>query len=112
MQTGRIWRSPANGAHQTRWGYVGPTWMLHVFLPYVLKSPLFGLENSQVDWSVGLLPWAIRDPADPHVQGDGQRRALRQRVPGPALSTVTWIFSLILCVLFLYHSGTHSLLAL
>jgi TRAP-type C4-dicarboxylate transport system permease small subunit len=87
------------------------TVVLQVFLRYVLKSPLFGLEEFSrlIGVWVYFLGAIFGTRLDSHVQGDVAARFFKTARSRATLSTVTWIFSLILCVLFLYHSGTYSL---
>jgi len=87
------------------------TVVLQVFLRYVLKSPLFGLEEFSrlIGVWVYFLGAIFGTRLDSHVQGDVAARFFKTARSRAALSTMTWIFSLILCVLFLYHSGTYSL---
>ena len=64
------------------------TVVLQVFLRYVLKSPLFGLEEFSrlIGVWVYFLGAIFGTRLDSHVQGDVAARFLRQRVPGLRLA--------------------------
>ena len=87
------------------------TVVLQVFLRYVLKSPLFGLEEFSrlIGVWVYFLGAILGTRFDSHVQGDIAARFFETARSRATLSIITWIFSLVLCVLFLYHSGAYSL---
>ena len=87
------------------------TVVLQVFLRYVLQSPLFGIEEFSrlIGVWVYFLGAIFGTRFDSHVQGDVAARFFKTARSRAALSTLTWIFSLVLCVLFLYHSGAYSL---
>jgi TRAP-type C4-dicarboxylate transport system permease small subunit len=87
------------------------TVVLQVFLRYVLKSPLFGIEEFSrlIGVWVYFLGAIFGTRFDSHVQGDVARRFFKTARSRAALSTATWIFSLVLCVLFLYHSSAYSI---
>jgi TRAP-type C4-dicarboxylate transport system permease small subunit len=87
------------------------TVVLQVFLRYVLKSPLFGLEEFSrlIGVWVYFLGAVFGTRFDSHVQGDVAARFFKTSRSRAVLSVTTWIFSLVLCMLFLYHSGAYSL---
>ena len=87
------------------------TVVLQVFLRYVLKSPLFGLEEFSrlIGVWVYFLGAIFGTRFDSHVQGDVAARFFKTARSRAVLSITTWIFSLVLCMLFLYHSGAYSL---
>jgi len=87
------------------------TVVLQVFLRYVLKSPLFGLEEFSrlIGVWVYFLGAMFGTRLDSHVQGDVAARFFKTPRSRAVLSVTTWIFSLAVCVLFLYHSGAYSL---
>ena len=82
------------------------TVVLQVLLRYVFKAPLFGLEELSrliAVW-VYFLGAIFGTKLDSHVQGDVVER-LFNTVRGRAfVKTATWFLSLIVCLLFLYHS--------
>jgi TRAP-type transport system small permease protein len=87
------------------------TVVLQVFLRYVLKSPLFGLEEFSrlIGVWVYFLGALFGTRFESHVQGDVAARLFKTARSRAVLSITTWIFSLVLCMLFLYHSGAYSL---
>lgn len=87
------------------------TVMLQVLLRYVFKHPLFGLEEFSrlIGVWVYFLGAIFGTRLDSHVQGDVAARVFKTIRSKAVLSTITWILSLILCVLFVYHSGKYSM---
>lgn len=86
------------------------TVVIQVVLRYVLKLPLFGLEEFSrliAVWMYFLgAYYGTRD--DSHVQGDVAARFFTTARSQSILKTVTWALSLVACALFLYHSGKYS----
>jgi TRAP-type C4-dicarboxylate transport system permease small subunit len=87
------------------------TVVVEVFLRYVLKSPLFGLEELSrlIGVWVYFLGAIIGCRLDSHVQGNVTGLLLKTARSKSFLSTITWTFSVILCVVFVYHSGKYSI---
>lgn len=87
------------------------TVVVQVLLRYVLKLPLFGLE----EFSRLIAVWIYFLGAfygtrnDSHVQGDVAARLFTTARSQAILKTVTWSLSLIACALFLYHSAKYSI---
>jgi TRAP-type C4-dicarboxylate transport system permease small subunit len=86
------------------------TVVVEVFLRYVLKSPLFGLEEFSrlIGVWVYFLGAIIGCRLDSHVQGNVTGLLLKTDRSKSVLSTFTWTFSVILCLVFLYHSEKYS----
>jgi TRAP-type C4-dicarboxylate transport system permease small subunit len=86
------------------------TVVIQVVLRYVLKLPLFGLEEFSRLIAVWIYflgaYYGTRD--DSHVQGDVAARLFTTARSQSILKTVTWALSLLACALFLYHAGTYS----
>jgi len=90
---------------------VALTVVLQVVLRYVFKFPLFGLE----EFSRLIAVWVYFIGAvfgtkfDSHVQGDVAGRLFKTTRSKSVVKSITWCLSLLLCVLFLYHSSKYSL---
>jgi TRAP-type C4-dicarboxylate transport system permease small subunit len=87
------------------------TVVLQVFLRYVFKVPLFGLEEFSrliAVW-VYFLGAIFGTKLDSHVQGDVAGRLFSKDRSRAILKSVAWLLSLVVCLLFLYHSATYSL---
>ena len=86
------------------------TVVLQVMLRYIFKSPLFGLE----EFSRLIAVWVYFIGAifgtkmDSHVQGDVAGRLFNTPNSKAVVKTITWCLSLLLCLLFLYHSAIYS----
>ena len=86
------------------------TVVLQVVLRYIFKFPLFGLE----EFSRLIAVWVyfigaiFGTKTDSHVQGDVAERLFGTSSSRAVIKTITWSLSLILCVLFLYHSTKFS----
>ncbi|MFW6147118.1 MAG: TRAP transporter small permease [Thermodesulfobacteriota bacterium] len=87
------------------------TVVLQVVLRYIFKAPLFGLE----EFSRLIAVWVYFIGAifgtkqDSHVQGDVAERLFGTARARSVIKTITWCLSLLLCILFLYHSTKYSL---
>lgn len=90
---------------------VTSTVVIQVVLRYVLKLPLFGLEEFSRLIAVWLyfLGAYYGTRNDSHVQGDVAARLFTTPRSRAILKTVTWTLSLIACALFLYHSAKYSI---
>ena len=87
------------------------TVVLQVLLRYVFKVPLFGLEEFSrliAVW-VYFLGAIFGTKWDSHVQGDVAERIFSTPRSKSILKTITWLLSLIVCILFLYHSATYCI---
>ncbi|HDI60126.1 MAG TPA: TRAP transporter small permease [Desulfobacteraceae bacterium] len=90
---------------------VALTVVLQVLLRYVFKVPLFGLE----EFSRLIAVWVYFFGAvlgtkwDTHVQGDVAGRLFSSARARAVIKTVTWVVSLVVCGLFLYHAAAYSL---
>lgn len=90
---------------------VALTVVLQVLLRYVFKVPLFGLE----EFSRLVAVWVYFIGAiygtkyDNHVQGDVAERFFTSQRAKTAVKIMTWCLSLVVCALFLYHSGVYSI---
>lgn len=87
------------------------TVVLQVILRYVFKVPLFGLEEFSrliAVW-VYFLGAIFGTKWDSHVQGDVAGRIFSTDRSKAVIKTVAWLLSLLVCVLFLYHSATYSI---
>ena len=87
------------------------TVILQVLLRYIFKAPLFGLEEFSrliAVW-VYFLGAIYGTRLDGHVQGDVVVRFVPTESARAWIKTITWLLSLILCLLFLYHSGKYSI---
>ena len=87
------------------------TVVLQVILRYVFKVPLFGLEElSRVIavW-VYFLGAIFGTKWDSHVQGDVAGQLFSTDRSKAAIKAIAWVISLLVCVLFLYHSTTYSI---
>ena len=86
------------------------TVILQVFLRYIFKYPLFGLEELSRFFGVWIyfLGAIIGTRLDSHVQGDIAGLLFKTFRSKAALKTVTSILGVILCILFTYHSGKYS----
>ena len=85
------------------------TVVLQVLLRYVFKVPLFGLEEFSrliAVW-VYFLGAIFGTKWDSHVQGDVAERIFSTPRSKAILKTITWLLSLLVCILFLYHSTTY-----
>ena len=86
------------------------TVVLQVVLRYIFKAPLFGLEELSrliAVW-VYFLGAIFGIKQDSHVQGDVAGLLFNTRRSRSVIKTITWCLSLLLCLLFLYHSGKYS----
>ncbi len=86
------------------------TVILQVLLRYIFKAPLFGLEELSrliAVW-VYFIGAVFGTKLDGHVQGDVVVRFITNDTTRAWIKTLTWVLSLILCLLFLYHSGKYS----
>jgi TRAP-type C4-dicarboxylate transport system permease small subunit len=87
------------------------TVVVQVILRYILKLPLFGLE----EFSRLIAVWVYFIGAifgtkyDAHVQGDVAARLFSTPKAKAMIKVVTWILCTILCFIFLYHSTKYSL---
>lgn len=87
------------------------TVVAQVILRYILKLPLFGLE----EFSRLIAVWVYFIGAifgtkyDAHVQGDVAARLFSTPRAQAMIKVATWILCTILCVIFLYHSTKYSL---
>lgn len=87
------------------------TVVLQVFLRYVFKVPLFGLEEFSrliAVW-VYFLGAIFGTKWDSHVQGDVAGRIFSTDRSKAVIKAIAWILSLLVCILFLYHSATYSI---
>jgi len=87
------------------------TVVLQVVLRYIFKVPLFGLEEFSrliAVW-VYFLGAIFGTKWDSHVQGDVAGRLFSTDRSRAVIKTIAWILSLVVCLLFLYHSATYSL---
>ena len=90
---------------------VALTVVLQVLLRYVFKAPLFGLEEFSrliAVW-VYFLGAIFGTKWDSHVQGDVAGRIFSTDRSRLVIKSIAWALSLLLCVLFLYHSATYSI---
>jgi TRAP-type C4-dicarboxylate transport system permease small subunit len=87
------------------------TVVLQVLLRYVFKAPLFGLEELSrlIGVWVYFLGAIFGTKSDAHVQGDVAARLFPSAKSSAVVKTLTWLLSLLLCVLFLYYSAKYSL---
>lgn len=86
------------------------TVVLQVVLRYIFKVPLFGLEEFSrliAVW-VYFLGAIFGTKWDSHVQGDVAGRLFSTDRSKAVIKTIAWILSLLVCMLFLYHSATYS----
>lgn len=86
------------------------TVVLQVLLRYIFKAPLFGLEEFSrliAVW-VYFLGAIFGTKLDAHVQGDVAARFFGTRQARAVVKTIAWSLSLVVCALFLYHSGKYS----
>lgn len=87
------------------------TVVLQVLLRYVFKVPLFGLEEFSrliAVW-VYFLGAIFGTKWDSHVQGDVAERLFSKPRSKAVIKAITWVLSLLVCILFLYHSATYSI---
>jgi TRAP-type transport system small permease protein len=87
------------------------TVVLQVLLRYVFKVPLFGLEEFSrlVAVWVYFLGAIFGTKWDSHVQGDVAARLFPTPRSKAVIKTITWVLSLLVCILFLYHSAAYSI---
>ena len=87
------------------------TVVLQVILRYVFKVPLFGLEEFSrlVAVWVYFLGAIFGTKWDSHVQGDVTGRLFSADRSKAVIKAIAWALSLLVCVLFLYHSATYSI---
>jgi TRAP-type C4-dicarboxylate transport system permease small subunit len=86
------------------------TVVLQVVLRYIFKAPLFGLEELSrliAVW-VYFLGAIFGIKQDSHVQGDVAGLLFNTPRSRSVIKTITWCLSLLLCLLFLYHSAKYS----
>jgi len=86
------------------------TVVLQVVLRYIFKAPLFGLEELSrliAVW-VYFLGAIFGIKQDSHVQGDVAGLLFNTPRSMSVIKTITWCLSLLLCLLFLYHSAKYS----
>ncbi|MBN1829250.1 MAG: TRAP transporter small permease subunit [Deltaproteobacteria bacterium] len=87
------------------------TVVVQVILRYILKLPLFGLE----EFSRLIAVWVYFIGAifgtkyDSHVQGDVAARLFSTPNAQAAIKVITWVLSALLCFIFLYHSTKYSI---
>jgi TRAP-type C4-dicarboxylate transport system permease small subunit len=87
------------------------TVVLQVILRYIFKVPLFGLEELSrliAVW-VYFLGAIFGTKWDSHVQGDMAGRLFRSERSRSIIKSVVWTLSLLVSILFLYHSATYSI---
>ena len=87
------------------------TVVLQVILRYIFKVPLFGLEEFSrliAVW-VYFLGAIFGTKWDTHVQGDVAGRLFTTDRSRAVVKAIAWALSLLVCVLFLYHSATYSI---
>jgi TRAP-type C4-dicarboxylate transport system permease small subunit len=87
------------------------TVVLQVILRYIFKVPLFGLEEFSrliAVW-VYFLGAIFGTKWDTHVQGDVAGRLFTTDRSRAVVKAIAWALSLLVCVLFLYHSATYSM---
>lgn len=87
------------------------TVVLQVLLRYVFKVPLFGLEEFSrliAVW-VYFLGAIFGTKWDAHVQGDVAGRIFTTNRSKAVIKTIAWAISLLVCILFLYHSATYCI---
>ena len=87
------------------------TVVLQVLLRYVFKAPLFGLEEFSrliAVW-VYFLGAIFGIKQDSHVQGDVAGLLFNTARSRSIIKIITWGLSLLLCVLFLYHSAKYNI---
>ena len=87
------------------------TVVLQVLLRYVFKVPLFGLEEFSrliAVW-VYFLGAIFGTKWDAHVQGDVAGRFFSTKRSQAIVKAIAWVLSLIVCILFLYHSAAYCI---
>ena len=87
------------------------TVVLQVILRYIFKVPLFGLEEFSrliAVW-VYFLGAIFGTKWDAHVQGDVAGRLFSTDRSKAVIKVIAWVLSLVVCILFLYHSATYSI---
>lgn len=87
------------------------TVVAQVIMRYVLKLPLFGLEEFSrliAVW-VYFLGAIFGTKYDTHVQGDVAARLFSTPRAQAVIKVTTWILCTILCFMFLYHSTKYSI---
>jgi TRAP-type C4-dicarboxylate transport system permease small subunit len=87
------------------------TVVLQVILRYIFKVPLFGLEEFSrliAVW-VYFLGAIFGTKWDTHVQGDVAGRLFATERSRAIIKAVVWTLSLLVSLLFLYHSATYSI---
>ncbi|MGD9973456.1 MAG: TRAP transporter small permease [Desulfatirhabdiaceae bacterium] len=87
------------------------TVVLQVILRYIFKVPLFGLEELSrliAVW-VYFLGAVFGTKWDSHVQGDVAGRLFQTERSRATVKSIAWFLSLIVCLLFLYHTASYSL---
>ena len=85
--------------------------VLQVLLRYVFKVPLFGLEEFSrliAVW-VYFLGAIFGTKWDAHVQGDVAGRIFTTNRSKAVIKTIAWAISLLVCILFLYHSAKYCI---
>jgi TRAP-type C4-dicarboxylate transport system permease small subunit len=85
--------------------------VLQVLLRYVFKVPLFGLEEFSrliAVW-VYFLGAIFGTKWDAHVQGDVAGRIFTTSRSKAVIKTIAWAISLLVCILFLYHSAKYCI---
>jgi TRAP-type C4-dicarboxylate transport system permease small subunit len=87
------------------------TVVLQVILRYIFKVPLFGLEELSrliAVW-VYFLGAIFGTKWDSHVQGDVAGRIFSTDRSKAIVKTIAWAISLLVCILFLYHSAIYCI---
>ncbi|MBW6485153.1 MAG: TRAP transporter small permease subunit [Syntrophobacterales bacterium] len=87
------------------------TVVLQVVLRYIFKAPLFGLEELSrliAVW-VYFLGAILGTKGDVHVQGDMAGLLFHSDRSRAVIKSITWGLSLLVCLLFLYHSAKYCL---
>jgi len=90
---------------------VALTVVLQVVLRYIFKAPLFGLEELSrliAVW-VYFLGAILGTKEDAHVQGDMAGLLFHTDRSRAVIKSITWALSLLVCLLFLYHSAKYCL---
>ncbi|MEJ2165739.1 MAG: TRAP transporter small permease subunit [Desulfobacterales bacterium] len=87
------------------------TVVLQVILRYIFKVPLFGLEEFSrlVAVWVYFLGAIFGTKWDSHVQGDVAGRLFQTQRARSVIKSLVWALSLLVSVLFLYHSAAYSI---
>lgn len=86
------------------------TVVLQVLLRYVLKAPLFGLEEFSLTVAIWVyfLGAIFGTKYDTHVQGDVAARLFKTTRARALVRVVVWCLSSAACAAFLYHAAKYS----